>query len=96
MSVDIPNSTFPGTHVTLMEKNIYALENVNNLQLMPPTGATVFVMPMNLKGASGAPCRIFAQLPGGTTSGGVGYIAFSSSFVLVLAVTVGSLALSRT
>ncbi|KAF8789143.1 Isatin hydrolase like protein [Argiope bruennichi] len=89
MSVDIPNSSFPGTHVTLMEKNIYALENVNNLQLMPPTGATVFVMPMKLKGASGAPCRIFAQLPGSMTSGGSGYITFGSSFALVLAVVVG-------
>lgn len=63
MSVDRPGSPLPRSHQILMEKNIYALENVNNLQLLPPTGATAYVLPMKLKDASGAPCRIVASLP---------------------------------
>jgi len=68
MSVDIPNSTLQ-THVTLMENNIYGLENVNNLQKLPPTGSMVYVMPMKLKGASGAPCRLVAQISDSIMSG---------------------------
>ncbi|GFR22122.1 uncharacterized protein TNCT_131591 [Trichonephila clavata] len=93
MSLDIPNGTFPNTHVTLMEKNIYGLENVNNLDLLPPTGATVFVMPMKLKLASGAPCRVVAQLRGATTSDGVSYSLFGSSFVFIMAIMIGLIVL---
>ncbi|XP_015928189.1 isatin hydrolase [Parasteatoda tepidariorum] len=69
MSVDIPNER-PSTHVALMTNNIYGLENVNNLDQLPPTGAMVYVMPMKLKSASGAPCRLLAQIPNGMFNGG--------------------------
>lgn len=60
MSVDIPGQT-PETHVMLYDKNIYGLENVNLIDPLPPKGIRLYVMPMKLKGASGAPCRIFAE-----------------------------------
>lgn len=61
MSVDVPNRR-PSVHVTLMEKNIYGLENLENLHLLPATGTVVYVMPMKLRYASGAPCRVVAQV----------------------------------
>jgi kynurenine formamidase len=33
------------------------------LELIPPKGATIFAIPMKIKGGSGAPLRIFALLP---------------------------------
>nr|VFK66315.1 MAG: Kynurenine formamidase [Candidatus Kentron sp. UNK]VFK71949.1 MAG: Kynurenine formamidase [Candidatus Kentron sp. UNK] len=53
---------FP-THVILCEKNIPGFENVANLDKLPPTGATVFALPMKIKGGSGAPLRIVAFVP---------------------------------
>ncbi|GFT46385.1 uncharacterized protein NPIL_121111, partial [Nephila pilipes] len=93
MSLDIPNGTFPNTHVTLMEKNIYGIENVNNLDMLPPTGATVFVMPMKLKWASGAPCRVVAQLPAGSASGATSYTMLGSSFAFLMALVIGLIVL---
>ncbi|GIY54756.1 uncharacterized protein CEXT_564081, partial [Caerostris extrusa] len=89
MSIDIPNGTYPDTHVTLMKKNIYGLENVNNLHLLPATGATVYVMPMKLKGASGAPCRIFAQLSGSSVSSSAEYSMCSLYCMFFITVIVG-------
>lgn len=61
MSLDVPNRR-PNVHITLMERNIYGLENLENLHLLPATGAVVYVMPMKLRYASGAPCRVVAQV----------------------------------
>jgi kynurenine formamidase len=61
MSIDIPGKL--DTHTTLYPNNIYGLENVNLVEPLPPTGIKVYVMPMKLKGASGAPCRVFAEVP---------------------------------
>jgi kynurenine formamidase len=46
--------------VILYEKNIPGLENVARLDRLPPTGATLYAIPMKIKGGSGAPCRVFA------------------------------------
>ena len=38
-------------------------ENVASLDRLPAKGATIFAIPMKIKGGSGAPLRIFAILP---------------------------------
>lgn len=43
--------------------NIPIFENVASLERLPVKGATVFAIPMKIKGGSGAPLRIFAVLP---------------------------------
>jgi kynurenine formamidase len=43
--------------------NVPIFENVAALDRLPPKGATIFALPMKIKGGSGAPLRIFAILP---------------------------------
>ncbi|XP_022247297.1 uncharacterized protein LOC106463956 [Limulus polyphemus] len=59
-SQDYGQSKIYKSHQILEAKNIYGLENVANLEKLPPTGAMLYVMPMKLRNASGAPCRIVA------------------------------------
>ncbi|NTW77771.1 MAG: hypothetical protein HGB33_08415 [Syntrophaceae bacterium] len=40
-----------------------ALENIANLDKLPAKGAMLYVIPMAIKGATGAPARVFAILP---------------------------------
>lgn len=51
------------THRVLGAANIPIFENVAALNQIPPKGATIFAVPMKIKGGSGAPLRIFAFLP---------------------------------
>ena len=62
-SVDFGGSQTFDSHVILMEQNIPAFENVANLDKVPTVGATVFALPMKIKGGSGAPLRIAAFIP---------------------------------
>lgn len=50
-------------HQILGAANVPIFENVARLELIPPKGATIFAIPMKIKGGSGAPLRIFALLP---------------------------------
>jgi kynurenine formamidase len=50
-------------HRVFGEANVPIFENVASLERMPAKGATVFAIPMKIKGGSGAPLRIFALLP---------------------------------
>jgi kynurenine formamidase len=50
-------------HRVLLGANIYGLENVANLEKLPPTGATLIALPMKIKGGTGGPTRIVAILP---------------------------------
>ena len=60
LSVDPgPSQDFPVHHYTA-KHNVYHLENVANLSLLPASGATAVVAPMKLTGGSGSPVRIFA------------------------------------
>ena len=43
--------------------NVPIFENVAAVERLPPKGATIFAVPMKIKGGSGAPLRIFALLP---------------------------------
>ena len=53
---------FP-THRILGHADVYALENVTALDRLPPKGATVWALPMKIKGGTGGPVRIIAALP---------------------------------
>jgi kynurenine formamidase len=50
-------------HQVLGAANVPIFENVAALERLPAKGATVFAVPMKIKGGSGAPLRIFAVLP---------------------------------
>jgi kynurenine formamidase len=51
------------THQILNGAGIYGLENVTNLERLPPTGATVIALPMKIRNGTGGPVRIVAILP---------------------------------
>ena len=57
-----PSTTFPA-HRVFGEANIPGLENVANLDMLPPVGATLVALPMKIDGGTGGPCRIIAILP---------------------------------
>jgi kynurenine formamidase len=52
---------FP-THVRLFRDNVPALENVANLDQLPPNGFTLVALPIKIAGGSGGPCRIVATI----------------------------------
>ena len=62
-SIDYGQSTHFESHRILFDRNIPALENVNNLDQLPPVGAIIIALPMKIEGGSGGPTRIVAFLP---------------------------------
>jgi kynurenine formamidase len=50
-------------HQIINGANCYGLENVANLEKVPPRDAIVMALPMKIKGGSGGPVRIIAILP---------------------------------
>ena len=50
-------------HQILNGAGKFGLENLTNLDALPPTGATLIVAPMKIEGGTGAPARIYALLP---------------------------------
>jgi kynurenine formamidase len=50
-------------HQVFGAANVPIFENVASLERIPAKGATIFAIPMKIKGGSGAPLRIFALLP---------------------------------
>jgi len=62
-SLDHGPSTDFRAHRVLNEANIAGLENVANLDRLPPRGATLIALPMKIAGGTGGPCRIVALLP---------------------------------
>jgi len=61
-SIDYGPSTDFIVHRIANGANVSGLENVANLEELPPTGAWVFALPMKIAGGSGAPVRIVALL----------------------------------
>jgi len=57
-----PSSDFP-VHRLAGAANVAGLENLANLGRVPPTGAIVIALPMDIRGGSGGPLRIVAMLP---------------------------------
>lgn len=62
-SIDYGQSKDFQAHRILYAQNIYGLENVANLDRLPPTGALVIALPMKIKGGTGGPVRVVAVLP---------------------------------
>lgn len=62
-SIDTGQSTTYDSHVALLGHNIPVFENVANLDQVPATGARVIALPMKIKGGSGGPLRIVAEVP---------------------------------
>jgi kynurenine formamidase len=60
MSVDKGATTTYPVHQFTSKESVYHLENVANLGLVPPAGATVVVAPVKLEQGSGAPVRLLA------------------------------------
>jgi kynurenine formamidase len=63
-SIDYGQSTVFESHRALYERNIPAFENLTALDQLPPRGATVYALPMKIKGGSGSPLRTVAVLRG--------------------------------
>jgi kynurenine formamidase len=62
-SIDYGQSTLFESHRILYERNIPAFENLAALDALPPRGATVYALPMKIKGGSGGPLRAIAAVP---------------------------------
>ncbi|REJ79526.1 MAG: cyclase family protein [Acidobacteria bacterium] len=62
-SIDRGRSETFDAHVTLMTNDIPAFENVANLDKLPAKGFRIIALPMKIKGGSGGPLRIIAEIP---------------------------------
>ena len=50
-------------HRILLGAGIYGIENLNgNVELIPPVGSSICIMPLKLTGGSGAPARVIFSL----------------------------------
>ena len=59
-SIDPGNSKDFKAHQILMAADKLALENIANVDKLPEVGATLFIVPMLIKGGTGAPARVFS------------------------------------
>ena len=59
-SIDYGQSTGFESHVELMTHDVPAMENLANLERLPPMGITVVALPMKIAGGSGGPLRVIA------------------------------------
>ena len=50
-------------HQIINGANLYGLENIANLEKLPPKGAILLALPIKIKGGTGGPVRIIAVLP---------------------------------
>jgi kynurenine formamidase len=63
-SIDYGQSTGFESHRVLCGRNIPVFENLTALDQLPPRGATVYALPVKIKGGSGGPLRAIAAIPG--------------------------------
>lgn len=62
-SIDYGASSDFIVHRIAMAQNVPGLENLANLDELPPTGALVVALPMKIEGGSGGPLRAIAFVP---------------------------------
>jgi kynurenine formamidase len=62
-SIDYGRSKDFQVHRIAAAHNVPGLENLTNLDRLPPRGATVMALPMKIEGGSGGPLRAVAILP---------------------------------
>jgi kynurenine formamidase len=63
LSIDYGPSPSFEVHRTTLPAGLFHVENVANLDKLPPTGAFIIAAPIKLEGGSGGPVRVFAILP---------------------------------
>jgi kynurenine formamidase len=61
-SIDYGRSTDYIVHRVAAAQNVPGLENLANLDQLPPTGTTVIALPMKIEGGSGGPLRAVALI----------------------------------
>jgi kynurenine formamidase len=61
-SIDAGKRTDFKVHQIICGANKLALENIANLDRLPASGATLYVIPMLIKDGTGSPARVFAVL----------------------------------
>lgn len=59
-SIDYGRSQDFPVHRIAAAGNVAGLENLTHLAELPPTGATIFALPMKIEGGSGGPVRVVA------------------------------------
>jgi len=62
-SIDYGASTNFMVHRIAASSNVPGLENLTNLDRLPPTGAVVIALPTKIEGGSGGPVRVVALVP---------------------------------
>jgi kynurenine formamidase len=62
-SIDHGPSTDFLVHRIANEANVPGLENLTNLEEVPPTGALLIALPIKIGGGSGGPARVIALVP---------------------------------
>jgi kynurenine formamidase len=62
-SIDYGRSTDFPVHRIAAARNAYGLENLTNLDALPPTGSVIVALPMKIAGGSGGPVRAIAMVP---------------------------------
>jgi kynurenine formamidase len=62
-SIDYGRSTDFIVHRIAAARDVYGLENLTNLDALPPSGAVVIALPMKIAGGSGGPVRAVALVP---------------------------------
>lgn len=62
-SIDHGPSTDFMVHRIANDANVSGLENLTNLDALPPTGALVIALPVKIGGGSGGPARVIALVP---------------------------------
>lgn len=67
-SLDYGQSTDFRAHQVLFEDGIAGLENLANLDTLPPRDFHVIALPMKIEGGSGGPARVVALLPDAPSS----------------------------
>lgn len=63
LSIDYGPSANFEVHRTTLPAGLFHVENIANLNKLPPAGAFIIAAPIKLEGGSGGPVRVFAILP---------------------------------
>ena len=62
-SIDYGASTDCSVHQVAARAGVLGLENLTNVGVLPPKGATIIALPMKIEGGSGGPLRAIALAP---------------------------------
>jgi len=62
LSIDVGSSKMFPAHQIFGARNVYMIENVANLHLLPPKGFNLWMLPFKIDQGTGAPIRIVASL----------------------------------